>query len=62
VVVKVGRGGVAPGTDVIVNTATVTAPHDTNPDNNTSTAKTSVIRVLDLAVDEVGRVVRSGGR
>ena len=49
VVVKVGAG-VAPGTDVIVNTATVTAPHDTNPDNNTSTAKTSVIRVLDLAV------------
>jgi uncharacterized repeat protein (TIGR01451 family) len=49
VVVKVGAG-VAPGTDVIVNTATVTAPHDTEPDNNTSTAKTSVIRVLDLAV------------
>ena len=49
VVVKVGAG-VAPGTDVIVNTAAVTAPHDSNPSNNTSTAKTSVVRVLDLKV------------
>ena len=49
VVVKVDPG-VAPGTDVIVNTATVTAPNDTNPDNDHSTAKTSVVRVLDLAV------------
>jgi uncharacterized repeat protein (TIGR01451 family) len=49
VVVKVGAG-VAPGTDVVSNTATVSTPHDSNPDNNTSTAKTSVVRVLDLSV------------
>jgi large repetitive protein len=49
VIVKVGAG-VAPGTNVISNTATVSTPNDSNPSNNSSTATTSVIRAVDLAV------------
>ena len=54
IVVKVGAG-VAPGTDVITNTATVSTPNDSNPANDTSTAKTSVVRSVDL------KIVKSDG-
>ena len=54
IVVKVGTG-VAPGTDVITNTATVSTPNDSNPANDTSTAKTSVVRSVDL------KIVKSDG-